>query len=100
MFPSKMRVAIAALPFLLLVGCGRPATVSECEEIATRVATLEFTAGSKTPQAVNAAQLATVQARVKDTMKRSCVGKRLTNGAMTCVRSAKTATEIRERCFD
>lgn len=89
------------LPVLLaLAGCGRPATVQECEEIASRVATLEYEAASKSKAPPQPDQIQTIRARVRDAMMKGCVGKRITEKALRCVRNAKTAEAIQKECFD
>jgi small lipoprotein (TIGR04454 family) len=85
---------------LSLAGCGRPATVKECEEIASRVATLEYEAASKSNSPPQPSQIQTIRARVRDAMMKGCVGKRITEKALRCVRSAKTAEAIQKECFD
>lgn len=89
------------LPILLfLASCGRPATVQECEEIAGRVATLEYEAASKSKAPPQPDQIQTIRARVHDAMMKGCVGKRITKRALQCVRNAKTADAIQKVCFD
>lgn len=83
-----------------LFGCGKPATEHECNEIITRTATLEYQAASKDRGPVDPAQIETIRARVKDSMMKNCVGKRITTKALQCVREAKSSKEIQEQCFD
>ncbi len=85
---------------LPLVGCGRPATVQECEEIASRVATLEYETASKSNTPPQPGQIQTIRARVRDAMMKGCVGKRVTEKALRCVRNAKSAEAIQKECFD
>jgi hypothetical protein len=85
---------------LFLSGCGRPATLQECEEIANRVATLEYEAASKTKTPPAPDQIQTIRARVHDAMIKGCVGKRITQRALQCVRVAKSADTIQKDCFD
>jgi small lipoprotein (TIGR04454 family) len=85
---------------LLLSACGRPATVQECEEIASRVATLEYEAASKSQSPPQPDQIKTIRARVHEAMTKGCVGKRITERALQCVRNAKTADAIQKVCFD
>lgn len=84
----------------LLVACGRPATEGECNEIVTKVATLEYQAAAKSDAPVDPASIETIRARVKGAMLKNCVGKRITGKALNCVRSAKSAKEVQEVCFD
>lgn len=87
------------LAFLLVFsGCGHPASVKECEEIVEAVVRLELKAADAgTPVAEEVK--ATKESMRGDIMKR-CVGRRITDGAMQCVRNAVTAQEIEEKCFD
>lgn len=91
------------MPFLacLNTGCGHPATVQECEEIVGRVARLELqeTLGSANAQAITKEIEATKRALKENTLK-DCVGKRITDSALNCVREATTAKEAVEDCFD
>jgi len=93
--------------FLLLVplltsvpGCGHPATDKECQEIVERIATLELEkAGAPTDSKSVAAQIdETKKALASNTLK-DCVGKRITERAMQCVRTAKTSSQIVDDCF-
>lgn len=85
---------------MLIVGCGKPATEDECNEIVTRTATLEYQAAAKTQGPVEPAQIETIRARVKESMMKNCVGKRITTKALQCIREAKSSKEIQEQCFD
>ena len=80
--------------------CGRPATVQECEEIANRVAILEFEAAAKTTTPPRPEQVQVIRARVNEAMTKGCVGKRITERALQCMRKAKTADAIQKDCFD
>lgn len=95
-----VRHASVLSALLLILGCGRPATVRECEEIASRVATLEYEAASKSKSPPQPDQIQTIRARVHDAMMKGCVGKRITERALRCVRTAKTAEAIQKDCFD
>jgi hypothetical protein len=87
---------LAFLP--ILSGCGHPASVKECEEIVETIVRLELKAndaGAPVAEEVRA----TKQSMHGDIMKR-CVGRRITESAMACVRTAATSQEIEEKCFD
>ena len=89
----------SCLAFLLfLTGCGHPASVKECEEIVERIVRLEMKAADSGAAVADEVR-ATKESMREDIMKR-CVGRRITNGAMECVRSAATAQEIEQKCFD
>ena len=82
------------------LGCGHPATNQECQEIVERIATLELqTAGTFSDQKAVGAQVdETKKALASNTLK-DCVGKRITERAMQCVRSAKSSQQIVDDCF-
>jgi small lipoprotein (TIGR04454 family) len=102
MVPTVMRHLPLAFvsASLFVLACGRPASEKECNEIVTRTATLEYQGAGKTAAPVDSAQIETIRARVKESMLKNCVGKRITDKALRCMREAKTAKEIEERCFD
>ena len=91
------------LPFLacLATGCGHPATVEECEAIIEQVARLELraTLGAANEKAI-LAEIDATKRDLKDSTMKDCVGKRITNKALECVRNASTADEAAEDCFD
>ncbi len=82
------------------VGCGHPASDKECQEIVERIATLELekSRGTNDPKAVGAQVDETKKALASNTLK-DCVGKRITERAMQCVRSAQTSQQIIDDCF-
>jgi hypothetical protein len=83
-----------------LLGCGHPATEKECQEIADRVAQLELAASpaGKDPETAKE-HLERTRNWVKEGQLKSCVGRRITDRAMQCVRAAKRAEEITDDCF-
>jgi hypothetical protein len=97
----SFRPLLALLPALtFLWGCGHPATDKECQEIVERIATLELEkAGAPIDAKSVGAQIdETKKALAANTLK-DCVGKRITERAMQCVRTAKTSAEIVDDCF-
>lgn len=95
-----MVVALGLIVALGLVACGRPATEEECEQILERTARLELQErlGAADAKLVEAEVQSTKQAMRKSMMEK-CVGKRITDGALECVRKAKTSKELAEDCF-
>jgi hypothetical protein len=91
---------VSSLVAGLLLGCGHPATEQECQEIADRVTQLELAASpaGKDPEAAKE-HLERTRNWVKDGQLKACVGRRITDRAMQCVRSAKKAEEITDHCF-
>ena len=91
-------LSVLLLP--VLVGCGHPATEKECQEIADRVTELELASSpvGRDPDTAKE-QLERTRSWVKESQLKSCVGRRFTDTAMQCVRAAKQAQEITDRCF-
>jgi hypothetical protein len=84
----------------LLVGCGRPATQAECDEIVGRIAELEIRDTAPAASAEVQKQVAETKQAFQAKSKRECVGRRITSRAIGCVRSAKTAEEIVHVCLN
>ncbi len=98
--PALRRFLGFALLGALSGGCGHPATENECQEIADRVTQLELSSSpvGRDPETAKE-QLERTRNWVKESQLKSCVGRRITDKAMQCVREAKTAQDITDRCF-
>jgi len=85
---------------ILAGGCGHPATMAECESILETITRLELkeTLGTKSQDVVLREIRETKQA-LKDNTLKDCVGKRITDSALECVRQASTA-QAAEDCFN
>lgn len=82
-----------------LAGCGHPASAEECEEIFNRSAEIELRMQNvNDPKLIQERTAAVRKDRGEDLVKQ-CVGKRITNEAMACVRAAKTSQDM-DRCLD
>lgn len=82
-----------------LVACGHPATERECEEIVERIAYLELSKlYSGAPEELKSRTEETKR-ELRSSMLKECVGKRITDQAMTCVRNAKTSDVILDDCL-
>ncbi len=97
--PRTRRLVVLALAGSLW-GCGHKASEQECQEIAQRVAELELAASplGRDPETAKE-QLEKTRNWVKESQMKGCLGRRITDGAMQCVRSAKKASEITDSCF-
>jgi hypothetical protein len=82
----------------LCAGCGHPATERECEEIVERVATLELKNAHAGEEQVES-EVKLAKASFKKDVSRRCVGRRVTQAAMNCVRQAQSADQIEKECF-
>lgn len=82
-----------------LFGCGHPASRAECDEIFNRSAEIELRLQNVLdPKLIQERTLAVRKDR-GDALVEQCVGKRITDKAMSCVRAAKTPDEM-DRCLD
>jgi hypothetical protein len=82
----------------LASGCGHPASERECEEIVERVARLELEKARVGTETV-ASEIKFAKESFKKDMNRRCVGRRVTEDAMNCVRAAKSSEQIEKECF-
>lgn len=78
-----------------LVGCGRKATREDCEAVVDRNVELQLKALGVTDPAVVGKRRDEMRASMRDDIEK-CVGKRVTDAMMTCVKSAETAETIDE----
>ena len=94
--PARALFASAALA---LLGCGHPATQAECDEIFNRSAEIELRMQNVTDPKLIQERTAAVRAAKGEELIQKCVGKRVTDGAMECVRKATTAEQM-DQCLD
>lgn len=85
---------------MLLFGCGRKATVEDCERIVVRMAELELAANHVSDPALVSAQVAATKASFRERTLKECVGRQISDSAMECIGRAKTTDEILGECLD
>lgn len=85
---------------LLVPACGRPATQQDCDDIVSRITELELKEAPSSDPSDVAKEVAETKETFRAKEKRECVGKRITDGALRCVRNAKTAEEIVRECLN
>ena len=97
---ERQAVLVLLLGALCLasLGCGHPATRAECEEIFDRSAEIELRAQNVTSPADLQERVAKARADKGDELMKQCVGKRITERAMKCVRGAQSTREL-EACL-
>lgn len=83
-----------ALVTFALGGCGHPATHEECEAILNRSAEIELLAQNVTDTRVIAERVKAVRDARGDELIKQCIGKRITQSALDCVRSADSGKAI------
>lgn len=97
--PSSPRLVTVALALAALSGCGHPATRAECDEIFNKSAEIELRLQNVTEPKLVAERTAAVKAARGDELIQKCVGKRITDKAMACVRKATTEDEM-DACLE
>lgn len=84
----------------MVLGCGRPATEQECEQILERAARLELKERLGNPdESLVDSEIRTTKQALRESMMNNCVGKRITDRALRCVLSAESSQELAEDCF-
>jgi hypothetical protein len=83
----------------VLGGCGHPASREECEEIVNRSAEIELRSQNVTDPKVIAERTEAMRAAKGTELINHCVGRRITGGAMMCVRKATTPEQM-DKCLD
>lgn len=91
--------AIAGVLFGLLISCGKPATEAECIEILRRAAELELRGRLDGSDQLIEEEVALIEKRLREPMMKKCVGKRITESAMQCIRQARSSKELFDDCF-
>jgi len=99
--PARGRAAALHLAALLAAGlalaaagCGHAASREECEAIFQRSVEIELRAQNVTDPKIVAERAAAVRAARGDELIEKCVGRRITDRAVACVRQANTPAEV------
>lgn len=98
------RVAAAAVVLLFFVfasltlaGCGRKATREDCDVVVDKNVELQLKALGVVDPAVVSKRREEMRASMKDDIDK-CVGKRVTDGMISCVKNAETTEKI-DKCL-
>jgi len=89
------RTAIASVLLLPLLGCGRKATLEDCQMVVDRNVEVEM----KRQKVTDVAQIEKRQSEIRKELEplvKECVGKRVTDSMMECVKKADTSAAIDE----
>ena len=86
-----------ALLVTLLPGCGRKATREDCELVVDRNVELQLKALGVLDPVVVAKRRTEMRASMEKDIE-ECVGKRVTDSMMTCVKQAESAEKI-DKCL-
>ena len=79
-------------------GCGRKATVEDCEQIVKRIVELELE--SVVPEQELGAEVQQTQEAFRQRALSDCVGKRISDKSLSCVATAKSSATIIDECLD
>lgn len=94
-------LTVAALAALLAstAACGHAATREECEAIFERSAELELRAHDITDPELVASRVEQVRLARGDELIDACVGRKITQRALECVKNAPTGDEL-DKCLE
>lgn len=81
------------------LACGHPATESECLEILRQSARLELGQRLDNDKELIDRELLVIEGALREDMMKQCVGKRISKGALECVRNAKTSDQVVTECL-
>lgn len=95
----KMWPLVGAGFVMALAGCGRPATRADCESILDKSAEIELKAQNVNDPAEVKRRMQAARDAQGETLLAKCVGRRITDKALACVREASTAEQV-DRCLD
>lgn len=84
---------------LLAGGCGHPASREECEEIFNRSAEFELSLQNVRDTKLVAERTAAAKSARGEELISQCLGRRITDQAMVCIRQAKSAEEL-DTCLE
>lgn len=94
------RISLAGAGLALVLGaggCGRKATRADCEAVVDKNVELQLKALGVVDPAVVGKRREEMRASMHDDIDK-CVGKRVTDSMMSCVKSAETAEKI-DKCL-
>ena len=80
------------------MGCGRKATVDDCQQIVKRIVELELE--SVVPEQELGSEVRDAQQALRERALSDCVGRRITEKSLACVATAKSAADVIDECFD
>jgi hypothetical protein len=94
---SRPGIVVLVLALAGVVGCGRKATRADCELVVDRNIEVKLKADGVSDPAVIQKRKDELKPTLKEDIDK-CVGKRVTDGMMNCVKTAETAEQI-DKCL-
>lgn len=92
-----MRWTFGVCIVLCLAGCGRKATRADCEAVVDKNVEVKLKGEGVTDPGTIQKRKDELRNSLKDDIDK-CVGKRVTDGMLTCVKGAETADQI-DKCL-
>lgn len=92
-----MRSLLVACLLACVAGCGRKATRADCEAVVDRNVEVKLKAEGINDQAVVEKRKEELRTSLREDIDK-CVGKRVTDGMLACVKGAETAEQI-DKCL-
>lgn len=86
--------AILAFGFAALVGCGRKATEADCQVIVDQMVVVKMKKKNNTDPAAVTKLQNELREEAKGEVMDGCVGRRISDGALDCIKKAETQEEI------
>lgn len=94
---SSWAWAVLVAGALLASGCGRKATLEDCQQIVSRIVELELKGHRDAPQI--ATEIERAKQELKGQAMSDCVGRRIRRDSLECVSEAKDSEQLIEHCF-
>ncbi|HEX7600542.1 MAG TPA: hypothetical protein VF316_03010 [Polyangiaceae bacterium] len=94
MQPSRSWTLLALVAVALLVACGRKATEADCQIIVDQTVAVKLKEKNVTDPAAVTKMQEELRSEVKGDVMDGCVGKRISDSALACIKSAQTQEEI------
>ena len=96
----RSRLTFLAWTALVTSGCGRPATLEDCQQIIEKVTVLELKENQIQDPTEVADYIKEAKAAFKDEAEQRCIGKRISDKALACIARATKTEEVFEDCLD
>lgn len=93
----RMRWLLFTCALCCVAGCGRKATRADCEAVVDKNVEVKLKADGVTDPSLVSKRKEELRAELKDDIDK-CVGKRITDGMLSCVEGAETPEQI-DKCL-
>lgn len=97
--PGTLAGLAAPLLLVALAGCGHPATKEECDLILDKIVELELRGQNVTDPAVIAQRKDDTRKAKGEELMQKCLGRKVTDARMACVKNAVSYDQIENQCL-